>query len=253
MPKSDKPPALYQDPGLYEAFFDPGLADLPFYSGVCALGAGTALELGCGGGRLLAPLLAAGFKVEGLDFSPAMLKACAKAARGAVLHQGDWRHIDLKRRYQAVLFPFNGLQHLHSAEDENGFFKSLRAHLEPGGLFALDLHVPQPAILARDPAENFGVEEGPMGPDGELVVAERSAYDPLAQVLTQTWTLGLANGGTRELSLGLRQYFPREITQLLQAQGFEILRHEGGFEGEALTEQSLKQVLLCRMKEGSNP
>jgi hypothetical protein len=180
-----------------------------------------------------------------------MLQACRE--RGvqlglhAALHLGDWRSFDLGRRFAGICLPFNGLQHLHTAEDLNAFFRRLRTHLEPGGAFALDLHLPQPAILARDPREHFGVEDGPRTPQGERVVAEQSAYDGPSQVLTQTWTLAAPDGATRELSLALRQFFPQELTALLAAQGFEVLGHFGGFNQEALQPHSLKQVVYGKM------
>jgi len=75
---------------------------------------------------------------------------------------------------------------------------------------------------------------------------EAALLDALTQVLTQTWTLAGPDGNTREISLGLRQFFPQELRSLLQAQGFEIISAAGGFQGEALASASLKQVFCCR-------
>jgi hypothetical protein len=162
------------------------------------------------------------------------------------LHEADWRRFDLGRPFTAILLPFNGLQHLCTAQDLEAFFERLRSHLQPQGLFALDLHVPQAAILARDPDERFGVEEGPQTPQGERAVAEQSRYDALAQVLTQTWTLAGPDGSTREIDLALRQFFPQELRALLRNAGFELQRLAGGYGGEPLTASSLRQALCCR-------
>ena len=250
MAKSDRPP-LYETPWLYESLFHPGLQDLGFYGPWALACQGPVLELGCGTGRLLWPLKKTGVPVEGLDASPAMLQACREEGErlglDAPLHAGDWRDFDLGRRFAGIYLPFNGLQHLQSAADLGAFFERVRAHLEPGGRFALDLHLPQATLLARDPDERYGVEEGPVGPKGERVIAEQSRYDALTQVLEQTWTLALPDGNTQPLSLSLRQFFPQELKNLLAAQGFEILRHEGGFERESLGNQSLKQVVEARL------
>ena len=250
MTKWESGASVYANPSDYEALFNPGLQDLGFYQAVALQAGGRCLELGSGTGRLLWPLRQAGIDVEGLDQSPAMLQACALKGQAlglqAPLHQSDWRSLDLGRRYQAVLMPFNGLQHLTRTEDLLDFFSGLRAHLVPGGLWALDVHLPQAGILARDPGERFGVEDGPSSSTGERVVAEQSTDNALAQVLTQTWTLAAPDGNTREISLELRQFFPQELRSLLQAQGFEILSEAGGFQGEALAAHSLKQVFCCR-------
>jgi SAM-dependent methyltransferase len=158
MAKSELP-SIYATPLLYEAFFSPGLVDLPFYEAWARACAGPVLELGCGTGRLLWALRKTGLSVEGLDASAEMLEACHAEGKRlgleAALHRGDWRSFDLGKRFAGIALPFNGLQHLHNAEDLNAFFERLRAHLLPGGSFALDLHLPQAALLARDPNMSY--------------------------------------------------------------------------------------------------
>ena len=46
--------------------------DTPFYLEEAKVAGGSLLELGCGTGRLLIPLLSTGFDVSGLDASAAM-------------------------------------------------------------------------------------------------------------------------------------------------------------------------------------
>lgn len=256
MPETDGgAPEFYAKPEEYEALFGSDNADAAFYASVARDSAalGPALELGCGTGRLLEVLAREGLACEGLDSSPAMLAAAEKrlgssVLRNAVLprlHRGDWLNADLGRRFGCVLFPYNGLQHLVLEGQPEALLARIRELLLPGGLLALDLHLPQAAILAREPSEWLGVEQGPLTSSGERITAERSAWDPVAQVLTQRWLLASPSGGTRELSLKLRQFFPREIRVLLKAAGYRLLRHDGGFQGLPLGPASLKQVLLA--------
>jgi len=60
----------------------------------------TILELGCGAGRLLAPLAARGHKCTGVDQSAAML---AKVPAGIEAIEGDIETIDLEWSYDAVI------------------------------------------------------------------------------------------------------------------------------------------------------
>lgn len=245
MPKSDGE-ALYQVPEFYEAFLGAGPSDLAFYQGLWAQAPGSVLDLACGTGRVSAALAAQGADVCGLDLSAPMLAAARERAPGLRFVQGDLRSLDLGRRFDWVLLPYNGLQHLHGAAELGGFFTGLRRHLEPGGRFAFDVHLPQAALLARDPEEWFGVEGSPSY-QGWSIAAERSRYDALTQVLTQTWRLAGPEGASRDLSLGLRQFFPQEIQTLLQTQGLSLQQAWGGFQGQPLTAGSLKQVYLCRL------
>lgn len=241
--------ALYKVPALYEALLGADDRDLPYYMQAMR-GAARVLDLACGTGRLCRPLAEAGHAVTGLDAEAAMLAAAQRRCAGlqpapAWLH-ADLRDFSVPAPADGALLAYNGLQHLCSAADLDAFFGCLRRALKPGAVFALDLHLPQPALLARDPLEWFGIEPGPGADGAEQASAERSAYDPVTQVLTQSWILSRADGGSRQLSLRLRQFFPQELRALLQQQGFEIQRHDGGFHGEPLQSDSLKQVLLTR-------
>lgn len=248
MPKSDVK-SLYRVPGLYEALLGADNADLPHYLGLAGRQGGPALDLACGTGRVSLALAQAGLETWGVDASRPMLELAQARARERGLavtwRQGDLRGLDLGRRFPLALLPYNGLQHLLTRADLEAFFNGLRSHLEPGGAFAFDVHLPQPLILARDPDEWFGVEAGP-GHQGWQVQAERSRYDPLSQVLTQCWRLAGPQGQVRDLCLDLRQFFPQELRALIQAQGFAVEGAWGGFQGQPLGPSSLRQVLLCR-------
>ena len=211
---------------------------------------GPVLDLAGGDGRVSLALAVTGAAVTGLDLSEAMLTQARRQATAQGLNvnwvQADLRSFNLATRFALALLPYNGLQQLHSAADLEAFFACLRRQLLPGGRFALDLHLPQPRILARDPDEWFGVEGSPQA-QGWQVQAERSAYDPLTQVLTQTWRLAGPEGASRDLSLSLRQFYPQELQALLKAQGFALQAAWGGFHAEPLDPSSLRQVLLCTL------
>ncbi len=77
--------------------------DVPFYLAEARIAGGPLLELGCGTGRLLIPLLSTGFEVSGLDASAAMLEV-AKQKREQLspelasrlqLYQGDMSSFEL--------------------------------------------------------------------------------------------------------------------------------------------------------------
>ena len=119
--------------------------DLPFWLGL-AEGRGSVLELGCGGGRVAAPLAAAGLRVAGADVSASMLALARRRAAGLPLRlvEGDMRSLRLGERFGAVFVPLGGLQHLETAEDVAAAFATIAAHLAPGGVAAVDVEAPHP-------------------------------------------------------------------------------------------------------------
>ena len=249
MTKSDEE-GLYEVPQDYEAFWGARGDDWPWYQAQVQ-SAHRILDLATGTGRLALLLAGQGLEVCGVDASQVMLDVARARGLDQGLavdwRQGDLRALDLDRVFDLALLPYNGLQHLCGPGDTDAFFAGLRAGLKPGARLALDLHLPRPEILARDPDEWFGVEEPGTSPSGWSVLAEQSRWDPFRQVLTQRWRLGDRQGAQRMLALELRQFFPQELRRLLGQAGFEILGHWGGFQGQAVDAQAVKQVLLARL------
>ena len=83
-------------------------APVSFFADLIRNGGEPALELGCGTGHPLLPLLAQGLRVEGLDSSRDMLTRCeAKAsAQGlhVTLHQQEMQNLALPTRYRTIFF-----------------------------------------------------------------------------------------------------------------------------------------------------
>ena len=81
-------------------------AELAFYRGIIERNGQPALDLGCGAGRLLLPLLSTGLDVDGCDISPDMLAFCregaAKQGVTAILYQQAMHDLELPRRYQTI-------------------------------------------------------------------------------------------------------------------------------------------------------
>src|SRR5688572_6223567 len=96
---------------------------------------GLSLEIGCGSGRLLLPLLEKGYRVEGLELSPDMLDLCRKAAEdlalAPALHEGDMMSFDCGTRYASLLLPAFTLQ---LAADPAAALAHFHKLLVPGGV-----------------------------------------------------------------------------------------------------------------------
>lgn len=127
-----------------------GEEEVAWYAQRLPRDAGPVLEAMCGSGRLLVPLLRAGFHVHGVDDSAAMLAACEErvaAARLATsLFRQDVAALNLPFRYGAAFVAAGSLQLIVDAGAMRRALERIRAHLVPPGLLLLDLGVPDIAI-----------------------------------------------------------------------------------------------------------
>ena len=95
------------------------------------------LDAGCGAGRLLVPLLAAGYDIDGCDVSADMIDRCRKRAPGATLWVSALHELVPPRRYGSIVA--SGVFGLGStrAQDEEAV-RRLHDALEPCGTLVLD-------------------------------------------------------------------------------------------------------------------
>lgn len=188
----------YLDPLLYDHEYRRRRADVNYYRALVGgrlvpLGPRppSVLELGCGSGRLLLPLLRDGHAVTGVDLSTPMLRRCQERldrlppslrAR-ATLVRGDFRELRLGRRFSLVLCPFNAMMHLYTRQDLEAFLAVVRAHLAPGGRFAFDVMNPDLEWLMRDPGHRWARTRFKDPRDGRTYYySTNHVYDRVTQV-----------------------------------------------------------------------
>jgi 2-polyprenyl-3-methyl-5-hydroxy-6-metoxy-1,4-benzoquinol methylase len=88
------------------AEFTPNPHQVPFFQREIERFGQPVLDLGCGVGRLLLPLLCAGVDIDGCDISGDMLRQCRDkaAAQGLTprLYQQPMHAVDLPRKYRTI-------------------------------------------------------------------------------------------------------------------------------------------------------
>lgn len=89
------------------------------------------LELGAGGGHLLAHL-DPHFECTATDTSAAMLDNCAQLVPGARRLVGDMRELRLDERFDAVLIG-DAIDYMRTPADVRAALRTAAAHLEPSG------------------------------------------------------------------------------------------------------------------------
>lgn len=98
------------------------------------------LDIGCGTGKSLEPLLELGYEGEGCDISWEMLQVAADRLSGVSLHQGDVRDLPPLGPYPWVIAINDTLNYLLGDDDLFAALASVASVLEPGGLFTFDLN-----------------------------------------------------------------------------------------------------------------
>ena len=232
---------------------------MAFYVDLALKHPGGVFEYGVGNGRIALPVARSGSKITGLDLSQPMLDDFAKVLaaephevrRRVTLRQGDMRHARVRRRFALVTCPFNGFLHLYTRPDVELFLARVREHLEPRGLFALDVSVPNPHEFVRDPNRAYFCPGFRYPSTGEKVrYTERFDYDQARQILfvSMEFTPETRPKSPWMTPLAHRQFYPQELEALLHYNGFAIEEAFGDFERGKLDRYSDTMVLLCRAR-----
>ena len=100
----------------------------------------SALELGCGTGRLLRALRDRVSEVAGIELSLAYAEF-ARRNGVANVQVGDMTRFDLERRFDLIFTSANTIRHLLDDDDIDRIWKRIADHLGPGGVFIADLEL----------------------------------------------------------------------------------------------------------------
>mgnify|MGYP001574878948 FL=1 len=224
----------YEDPALYDFEYRRRRADVNHYRRLArelpGVAGGPILELGCGTGRLLAPLARDGHRVVGLDLSPAMLRRAqarvarlgSTARRRAVLVCADMRSFAFTRRFPLVVCAFNAFQHLYSRTDVSACLAGVKEHLEIGGRFALDIMNPDLRWLVRDPTKRWARTRFRHPVTGvRYEYTTNQTYDPVTQIAHMRIYYDPVDEPPetrriRVVRLAHRQFFPAEISARIE-------------------------------------
>ncbi|MFW5921271.1 MAG: class I SAM-dependent methyltransferase [Polyangiales bacterium] len=230
-------PARYP-PDLYLAVHDGNPGDVYFYRRACTEGRDV-LELGCGAGRVSCALAADGLDVAGVERDRELLALAPSC--GARFVEADMRRVDLGRRFDRIIAPYNAL---YCTLDEDELVDTLaqaRAHARDGALLVFDGWA----------ADRFHAEADPEAVDEpERVktvrargftwdVYEHSHWDRERQRIDACYRHVPREGGEAvEATIAQRYLLGDQVGPMLSRAGFELLALLGSFDDEAFDEDS---------------
>jgi SAM-dependent methyltransferase len=124
---------------------------LPVYQHLALRGAPVGsplLDVCCGSGQWARELTRLGYRVTGLDASPAMIRLARQTASGARFLVADARNFHFVNSFSGVISAFNSLAHASSAEHLLLIFRNVRRALGSDAAFVFDLSMEE-AYLSR--------------------------------------------------------------------------------------------------------
>jgi SAM-dependent methyltransferase len=247
-------PALYDSLPLYAS-----RADIDFYVDLCRQAA-SALELGCGTGRVLIPAAEAGCTITGLDDSEGMLAQCRRKladrpesvrARAALI-AGDMTNFDLGRTFPLITIPFRPFQHLTGVDQQLRCLECVRRHLAPQGRLAFDFFHPDLAMLAA-PVPSPEIEDTAEAalPGGATVRrAFRIVSRDIAAQVNHIELIYYLDGRRMVQSFRIRYFFRYEVEHLLARAGFQIEAVYGNFDRTPFTADSPEMIFVASPTTG---
>jgi len=199
------------------------------------------LDCPCGYGRHSIPLARAGFRVVGVDRSPALLEEARRRAG-----EGEWpKWVEADHRelpfegasFDAVFNLFSSLGY-RGEEGDRKTLSELRRVLRPGGALVVE-------TMHRDRlARIFQPRQWEPLPDGGMLLEARR-FDQVAGVLHDDFVVIGPEGGRESITYGIRTYAVTELVRLVEEAGFTGIECYGGPEGEELRIET-RLVLLAR-------
>jgi SAM-dependent methyltransferase len=192
---------------------------------------GPALELAIGTGRIALPLSGRGIRVDGIDFSPAMV-AKLRAKPGAVkiaVTMGNFADVAVPNTYRLIYVVFNTLFNLLTQDEQVRCFENVAAHLTDDGLFVVEGEVPADWYRLRN-NQYVDLEAIEVG-NVRLDVAR---YDPVKQLLEETHVV-LSSKGIQLNPIVTRYAWPSELDLMARIAGLRLKERWGGWSRELFT------------------
>lgn len=240
--------------------------ELAFYHSFVEQDGQPALDLACGAGRLLLPLLRAGLDVDGCDLSPDMLALCQQQADQdgltVRLYTQAMHALDLSRTYRTIYicdsFGIGG-DRTRDAEA----LRRCHRHLAPGGTLVFSHDLPyrvSPTIWSYwlpdqrrqlpEPWPETGMQRQTATGDEYELRSRLAAFDPLEQEITLQMHATLHRTGQliaeEEHTLKTNLYFRNELLLMLAAAGFQDVTVRAGYTDVAPTADDTILVFIAR-------
>jgi SAM-dependent methyltransferase len=220
------------------AMFEPAVLD-PTVDALLELSrGGPALEFAIGTGRVALALSARGVSVQGIELSEHMAQQLRQkpGAEAVPVTIGDMSTTRVPGEFALVYLVFNTIMNLTTQDEQVAVFSNAAAHLSPGGVFVVEVLVPQlrrlpPAELGRV----FAMDEDHIGIE--------TFDDPVGQISWSHHWMSV-DGKLLRHSAPYRYVWPSELDLMARLAGLRLRDRWSGWGREPFTSGSVDQVVV---------
>ena len=248
-------------PELYDLEHAEFSEDIELYLRLAEVVGDPILELGCGTGRVLAPLAAAGNRITGVDCSAPMLNRARSALQAQTtdvadrlaLVEGSMSEADKAPGgpFGLVIFSLNGLMHLSSRAEQRAALASAGRALDPRGMLVVDALNANPELLAT--FDGRVQHEGAWQRDDGTTIDRFSSrtHSPSEQRIdTELWyDLVDPDGQVQRVrsSFPMRYVVPSELELLLEVTGFVEWKLYGSYDLDPYDDGSDRLIVTAEV------
>ncbi len=217
------------------------------------------MEIGCGTGRIMVPLVGDGYYVVGVDESPEMLRIArerlvalqdqAPPGERYRLVQADVRTVQLEGGFGLAFIALNTFLHNLTREDQLAMLAAARRNLLPGAKLLVDL--PPNDELAYQPDDGEYEFEATLvdpatGTLTDKFVASRISWAEQTQTLSYRIDEKLPGGKrSQTVTFRLRHVFRHEMELLLERTGFRTWEWYGDYDLSPYHDGSPRMIVVA--------
>lgn len=209
------------------------------------------LDIGCGTGVTLLPLIRKGFSTTAIDISGPMIEIVNKKlaaldkdiAQNATTICAGMEDFHIDRKYSLAFIARTGFMHLLDHEQQRKALLNIKEHLAEKGILSLNTFYPNHEMIAEQinsGMDNYFLRFTYQNARGNTEkIYNSTTYNPETQVSTGKWLFEEFGDNNeiiskRERPISMRYTFKKEMEYLFELCGFEILEVYGDYlKGEA--------------------
>ena len=208
------------------------------------------LDMTCGTGSQVFYLTKYGYKVTGSDFSPELLKLARKKAKEQNLDidfiDGDVRSLKVGS-FDAVITMFNAIGHLNK-EDFAKAIKNISKNLSKNGIYIFDIF--NLNVMTDEVVEDLKMDQKFEVNGDKIHQIQYSKLDRKNAILTSydNYKIKDKSGKIKEINnkFSLQMYTSKELKEILEENGFEILELRDIYGKEFRDDKSLNILVVAQ-------